>query len=135
MAGGSASSRLPTARRSKLSKRCSRWAHRVVPAILAGRRRDEPTQIRDSELTKRGEGSNPAHGGLSRERLCHRDADDAQSIENQQPPTGPPSAGVTSWCRAGEDYNIGLTHRGRNRSRTRQADRSPGARSTTRSVV
>jgi hypothetical protein len=34
-------------------KRCSRWAHRVVPAILAGRRRDEPTKIRDSELTKR----------------------------------------------------------------------------------
>ena len=58
----------------------------------------------------KGEGSNPAHGGLSSERLCHRDADDAQSIENQQPPTGPPSAGVTSWCRAGEDYNIGLTH-------------------------
>jgi putative SOS response-associated peptidase YedK len=33
-------------------KRCSRWAHRVVRAILAGRRCDEPTKIRDSELTK-----------------------------------------------------------------------------------
>src|SRR6266404_1798589 len=52
MAGGSASWRLPTARRSKSSKRSSRWPHRVVPAILVGRRRDEPTKIRDSELTK-----------------------------------------------------------------------------------